>query len=161
MTADGRLKKWQLAVPRVPVINAVGAGDVCTGVFAYRLSLSGFGGAATGAAGATGLCDAFAFGLAAASARCSRLRPDELEVSDLFRLRTHVMIRETAPTLFEPLASAPAQPAPTVLAAPVGAETEDSTGLASAPVSSDATIASAPAEAVHGAESAPGSAALR
>mmetsp|Transcript_41593 Transcript_41593/g.96429 ORF Transcript_41593/g.96429 Transcript_41593/m.96429 type:complete len:402 (+) Transcript_41593:31-1236(+) len=95
MAADGKLRKWQLSVPRVNAVNAIGAGDVCTGVFSHKLACAGFGGSASPAdAGAAGLCDAFAWGLAAASARCTYLRPDEVTVALTFRLRTHVSIHE-------------------------------------------------------------------
>jgi len=90
MVADGSLRKWRFAVPAVKAVNAIGAGDVCTGVFAFKLASAGWSARASAETGAVGLCDAFSWGLAAASARCTSLRPDELSVAHVFRLRTHV-----------------------------------------------------------------------
>jgi sugar/nucleoside kinase (ribokinase family) len=58
-----RARAWRLAVPAVPCVNPIGAGDVCTGVFAHQL-----------AAGDDTLA-AFAWGLAAASARVMERSP--------------------------------------------------------------------------------------
>lgn len=96
MAADGSLRKWLVSVPTVAVVNAIGAGDVCTGVFAHKLANAGFTGQASSDVGAAGLCDALAWGIAAASARCTSLRPDGLSLADIFRLRTHVTIKEAS-----------------------------------------------------------------
>lgn len=94
MDAAGALRKWALSVPRVEAVNAIGAGDVCTGIFAHKLACAGFSGQASASTGAAGLCDAFSWGLAAASARCASLRPDELRVESVYRLRARVHASE-------------------------------------------------------------------
>jgi fructose-1-phosphate kinase PfkB-like protein len=55
---------WTLAVPKIECVNAIGAGDVCTGVLLHSL--------------ASGMAppDAFAMGLAAACARCQHNLPE-------------------------------------------------------------------------------------
>eukprot|EP00967_Tisochrysis_lutea_P034372 scaffold41014_cov33-Tisochrysis_lutea.AAC.2 len=65
---------WKLSVPEVPCLNPIGAGDVCTGVFAHQL-----------AAGDDAL-EAFAWGLAAASARVVKRDPtfDPIRVRELY-----------------------------------------------------------------------------
>jgi len=79
---------WRLHVPSVEVVNAIGAGDVCTAVFLYHLAKaraqqSGDGGdGGDGDGGGDGdvgfasrEADAFAWGLAAACARCAHEQP--------------------------------------------------------------------------------------
>ena len=55
---------WTLTVPEIECVNAIGAGDVCTGVFLHSY--------------VSGLApeEAFATGLAAACARCTHEQPD-------------------------------------------------------------------------------------
>ena len=73
-------RAWRLSVPTVdPVVNAIGAGDVCTGVFAHHL---GRGDAPE---------EAFAWGLAAACARVTRQLPG-FEAEAVRQLRELVVV---------------------------------------------------------------------
>mmetsp|Transcript_28449 Transcript_28449/g.91848 ORF Transcript_28449/g.91848 Transcript_28449/m.91848 type:complete len:132 (+) Transcript_28449:173-568(+) len=68
-----RARAWRLAVPTVPCVNPIGAGDVCTGVFAHQLAVG------------DDTLAAFAWGLAAASARVVERSPifDTEKVAEL------------------------------------------------------------------------------
>lgn len=66
---------WQLQVPALACVNAIGAGDVCTGIFLHHLAAAAADDADGRVAPAAAL-DAFAWGLAAACARCTREQPD-------------------------------------------------------------------------------------
>lgn len=72
---------WTLSVPKIECINAIGAGDVCTGVLLHSL--------------ASGMRppDAFAMGLAAASARCRHNLP-EFTQEEVQAMRADVRIDE-------------------------------------------------------------------
>jgi fructose-1-phosphate kinase PfkB-like protein len=87
---------WTLKVPSLQAVNAIGAGDVCTGVFAAQLAA-----ARRAAAGGTGpitgdvAADAFAWGLAAASARVTNQLPT-FEPERVRELRGGVVIEPLA-----------------------------------------------------------------
>ena len=70
---------WEIEVPRVECVNAIGAGDVCTGVFIHELAKARKERRVDGEAAA----EAFAWGLAAASARCAPLRWGPLSSAQL------------------------------------------------------------------------------
>ena len=80
---------WEIEVPRVDCVNAIGAGDVCTGVFIHELAKARKERRVDGAAAA----EAFAWGLAAASARCTVQLPSGLEPAKIRELRERVAIR--------------------------------------------------------------------
>lgn len=72
---------WTLTVPRIECVNAIGAGDVCTGVLLHSL--------------AQGMPppDAFAMGLAAACARCQHNLP-EFSREEVETMRQEIQIEE-------------------------------------------------------------------
>ena len=78
-------------MPAVECINAIGAGDVCTGIFVHSLARArkAHGGPVGGEAAA----DCFAWGLAAASARCKHQLP-QFTRAEVEALRGKVIIDE-------------------------------------------------------------------
>jgi len=62
---------WRLHVPSIECVNAIGAGDVCTAVFLRELYTS----RVLPTAGEDSDAEAFAWGLAAACARCTHEQP--------------------------------------------------------------------------------------
>ena len=76
---------WTLSVPKIECVNAIGAGDVCTGVLLHSL--------------ASGMSppDAFAMGLAAACARCTHNLP-EFTPEEVQAMRADVRIEEASPS---------------------------------------------------------------
>lgn len=72
---------WRLRVPELTCVNAIGAGDVCTGVLAHQL-----------AAGDDAV-EAFAYGLAAASARVLHRQPT-FDPERVHELRLAVLIEQ-------------------------------------------------------------------
>ncbi len=77
---------WQLFLPRLEsVVNPLGAGDTATGVTLVKL-----------AAGAPPP-EAFAWGLAAASASCRHLQGAEFAVSEMADLRRQVVLEKLEP----------------------------------------------------------------
>lgn len=78
---------WRLSVPAIECVNAIGAGDVCTGVFLHTY-------AAADRRDAEAAVDAFAWGLAAACARCTREQPD-FERGTVEQLRSQIRIERT------------------------------------------------------------------
>ncbi len=87
-----RAGAWRLTVPSIQCVNAIGAGDVCTGVFLHSLARAAAeprdGAPAVGAEAAV---DAFAWGLAAACARCGHEQP-VFERSEVEALRARIAI---------------------------------------------------------------------
>ena len=81
---------WRLHVPRIECVNAIGAGDVATAVFAHTLAAARAAGG--GAADEAAAVDAFAWGLAAACARCTHNLPSEMERAEAEELRAQVRI---------------------------------------------------------------------
>jgi len=76
-----RTGAWRLSVPQVACVNAIGAGDVCTGVFAAQL------------AAGDDVLDAFAYGLAAASARVVSRQP-EFDLDRVRELHAAVVVEQ-------------------------------------------------------------------
>jgi len=87
---------WRLHVPAVACVNAIGAGDVCTAIFLYELVRARCRSCQAGEtldeveAGAQA-ADAFAWGLAAASARCGHEKPT-FEREEVEELRASIRI---------------------------------------------------------------------
>lgn len=79
---------WRLQVPTVECVNAIGAGDVCTAVFLHSLAAAAQRGSHDGEAAA----DAFAWGLAAACARCTHQKPSEFTREEVEGMRAKVSI---------------------------------------------------------------------
>ena len=87
---------WTLEVPQLErVVNAIGAGDVCTGVFTHALVCAR---AAAAAASAplppSAAVDCFAWGLAAACARCMHELPTAFERSEVEALHAQIRIEQ-------------------------------------------------------------------
>ena len=85
----GAAAAWRLRVPRVEALNAVGAGDVTMGVFVH--SLARLRGVKEVEPGLSAEADAFAWGLAAGSARCLSQLP-EFEPRQVRELRSQIVI---------------------------------------------------------------------
>ena len=99
---------FSLKIPEIECVNAIGAGDVCTGVFLAKLveacsgsgSGSGSSSAGGGASGtvldAAAAADAFAWGLAAACARCTHDLPEQSTREEVDAMRSRIAIEEVA-----------------------------------------------------------------
>ena len=85
----GAAAAWRLRVPRVEALNAVGAGDVTMGVFVH--SLARLRGVKEVEPGLSAEADAFAWGIAAGSARCLSQLP-EFEPRQVRELRSQIVI---------------------------------------------------------------------
>lgn len=83
---------FTLRVPEVECINAIGAGDVCTAIFLHELVAAATAGQADDPAAAA---DAFAWGLAAASARCRHSLPTAFGRDEVVELHGKVRIERT------------------------------------------------------------------
>ena len=79
-------------MPVIECVNAIGAGDVCTAVMMHTLAAKAQHGERGGAAAA----DAFAWGLAAACARCTHQMPSELTREEVEAMRKHIRLEPTA-----------------------------------------------------------------
>lgn len=87
-----REASYRLVVPTLErVVNAIGAGDVCTAVFLHELCMAKA--AAGGACGGREAAEAFAMGLAAASVRCGHETP-AFERAEVEAMRERVVIQE-------------------------------------------------------------------
>lgn len=88
---------WRLTVPKLDAVNAIGAGDVCTGVFAHELAAArrATADSADHAIGGEAAADAFAWGLAAACARVTSQLPT-FEPARVRALRKEVVIEPFA-----------------------------------------------------------------
>jgi sugar/nucleoside kinase (ribokinase family) len=62
---------WRLHVPTLAVKNAIGAGDVCTAIFLHELAVAARANGGWGSVDGETAAEAFAWGLAAACARCT------------------------------------------------------------------------------------------
>lgn len=86
---------WTLAVPKIECVNAIGSGDVCTAIFLHELVSSatkkenGSGDADADAV------DAFAWGLAAAVARCMHELPSDATREEVEAMRAKVVIERS------------------------------------------------------------------
>ena len=94
-------RSYTLAVPAIECVNAIGAGDVCTGVFIRKLvEARRSASAATvdedGAEGAdeAAAVDAFAWGLAAACARCTHDLPEGATREEVEAMRERIRVEE-------------------------------------------------------------------
>lgn len=77
-----------LEVPSIECVNAIGAGDVCAAVFLHELcARRGAGGVAD-----VDAADAFAWGLAAACARCMHEKPTEFSREEVEAMRERVRV---------------------------------------------------------------------
>ena len=88
---------WRLTVPKLDAVNAIGAGDVCTGVFAHELAAARrtAADATNTPIGGEAAADAFAWGLAAACARVTSQLPT-FEPERVRELRREVLIEPLA-----------------------------------------------------------------
>mmetsp|Transcript_72126 Transcript_72126/g.120072 ORF Transcript_72126/g.120072 Transcript_72126/m.120072 type:complete len:338 (+) Transcript_72126:33-1046(+) len=82
-------RSWQISVPRIRCVNAIGAGDVCTGVFLHSLVIA----RATAKGMEEDAAEAFAWGIAAACARCTREQPN-FEREEVEKMRACISISE-------------------------------------------------------------------
>jgi fructose-1-phosphate kinase PfkB-like protein len=85
---------YEIGVPNVDCVNAIGAGDVCTGIFLHTLIAAH---AALGDGHAVGedvAADAFCWGNAAACARCMHSLPTEFERAEVEELRARIQLKK-------------------------------------------------------------------
>jgi fructose-1-phosphate kinase PfkB-like protein len=90
---------WTLEVPQIDCVNAIGAGDVCTAIFlaelvAARSKVSASAGAANGDEELAAAVEAFAWGLAAACARCTHNLPTEFERSEAAAMKEKIKVAQ-------------------------------------------------------------------
>ena len=85
---------YTLHVPEIDVVNAIGAGDVCAAIFLHELVRRRSESSATSsAASATAdAAEAFAWGLAAACARCTHELPTAFERQEVEAMRERVRV---------------------------------------------------------------------
>ena len=86
---------WALHVPSVECVNAIGSGDVCTGIFLHSLVAAGHGAGGVASLDEQACCDAFAWGLAAACARCTHEQP-VFERAEVEAMRARIRIEKLA-----------------------------------------------------------------
>ncbi len=83
---------WRLRVPSIAVKNAIGAGDVCTAIFLAELAAARSRGC--GAVDGESAADAFAWGLAAACARCTHETPSEFTREEAAAMREKICVEK-------------------------------------------------------------------
>lgn len=89
-SGPGTWKAYKISVPSIECVNAIGAGDVCSAIFLHELVAARMA-AADGLIQPSVAADAFAWGLAAACARCMQQQPN-FERGEVERMRSSVQI---------------------------------------------------------------------
>ena len=83
---------WRLHVPTLAVKNAIGAGDVCTAIFLHELAVAARVSGGWGSVDGETAAEAFAWGLAAACARCMHEAPTDFTREEALAMRQKIRI---------------------------------------------------------------------
>ena len=87
---------YTLHVPQIECVNAIGAGDVCAAIFLHQLVAARQGAQPADDAADAAATDAFAWGLAAACARCTHELPTAFSREEVEAMRAQVRIEQSA-----------------------------------------------------------------
>jgi fructose-1-phosphate kinase PfkB-like protein len=85
---------WRLHVPTLAVKNAIGAGDVCTAIFLHELAVAARANGGWGSVDGETAAEAFAWGLAAACARCMHETLTDFTREEALAMRQKIRIEK-------------------------------------------------------------------